>query len=225
MQTDAEKITDILQRLETLEAGRPADVDAAKVLLSGALPKQRIHWCQEIAHTDRFAVGGLLVVWTISLHNGIADWPVGWASGISSLLIGLWRLNVRNVDAAIARLYPAIARYEIALGIPHEASTLLGARQQNDTEGTIREKVEGRIVGSRGHLPFDWAALFLIIAMAGATLKHGNLGTWTCCDFGTPFHPFVLLLFNATGVVMVLFAMNCFQTDKGGIRGLLRRWR
>ena len=166
-----------------------------------------------------------MAVWTISFHSGITDWTIGWASGISSLLIGLWRLNVRNVDAAIAQLYPAITRYEIALGIPQEASTLLGARQQNDTEGTIREKVEGRIVGTRGHLPFDWVALFLIIAMARATLKYGNVGTWTCCNFGTPFHSFVLLLFNATGVGMVFFAMNCFQTNKGGIRGLLKRWR
>src|SRR3989344_2795564 len=197
MKTDAKMIKDILQRVEKLEACRPVDVDAAKVLLSGALPRQRVHWSQEIAHTDRFAIGGLIAVWTISLHSGTTAWPVGWASGISSLLIGLWRLNVRNVDAAIARLYPAIIRYEIALGIPHEASTLLGGRQQNDTEHTIREKVEGRLVGSRGHLPFDWVALFLIIAMAGATLKYGGAGPWTCCDCGTDFHPFILLLFNA----------------------------
>ena len=140
MPTDAEKIADIVRRLEKLEAGRPADVDAAKVLLSGALPRQRIHWSQEIAHADRFAAGGLIGVWTLSLHSGVSEWTVGWASGISSLLLGLWRLKVRNVDDAIARLYPAITRYEIALGIPHETSTLLG-RKQHDTESTIRTKI------------------------------------------------------------------------------------
>lgn len=222
MAFDDEQLADILLRLERLESTRPSDVDAAKVLLSGALPRQRIHWSQEITHADRFSITGALAIWPVFLHGGITDWSVAWASGLSSLLLGLWRLNVRNLDAAIAQLYPAITKYEVALGMPSQTSTLRDARAGSDTEESVRRKVEARRMGSRGHLPFDWVALLLIIGMAFATWKMGHGSVVTCCDLNASFHPLTVLAVNALSCFMVVIAMNCFQTNKGGILALLK---
>lgn len=219
-------VDDLRQRLDRLEAARPSDADAAKALLSGALPRQRIHLAQEIAHTDRAAILGSVAVWAICMNagiGGITDWRVAWGSGLTSLLLGLWRLYVRYVDNTITHLYPAIARYEDVLGIPPEDSSLLGLRLKFGSLELIREKIKSREIGTRKHLLFDWVALIVVSGMAAATLATGNAHTLTSCAFGAPFHPYALLVFNITSIALILYALNAFQTVNGGIRNIFRK--
>ncbi len=214
--TELKELGDRIDRLEQSHAS-PADIDAAKILLSGLLPRQRIHWSQEIVHTDRLAVLATAGVWTLFLNNTGLEWSwrVALASGVSAVLIGLWRWYARSVDDAIAKLYPAIMRYEQALGIRANESALLGLRTKyNDSIDTVRQLVDEKRIGARGHLVVDWFAVVVISGMGACTIRAGDFaslrfwGSWR-----DTIHPYALLLVNVASVLFVFWVMNAYQTN------------
>ena len=57
----------LAERVTQLERGvdRANEMEVAKALMSGTLPRQRIHWSQEILHLDRLAVLATIAIWTL----------------------------------------------------------------------------------------------------------------------------------------------------------------
>lgn len=219
------EVKTLQDRVSELEGAyrKQSEADAAKALLSGQIPRRHIHLSQEIGHWDRYALVGTIAVWTLFLRNNPSDWSVAWASGLSSILVGVWRFYARYLDDAIAETYPSIAHYESALQVMPDNSVLKKLMKKGLTSDSIREIVQAKLAGDRGHLPFDWLGLMLIPLMGIATVYSGDWGRLTCCGW-LPLHSYSLLLFNLVGVVLVLWAMNGFQTRKGGMWGVWTRW-
>jgi hypothetical protein len=221
------ELHEMRQRIERLEASplNSPDIEAAKSLLSGGFPRQRIHWSQEISQTDRLAVLATLSIWALFLKDGTGEWQwrVAVASGLSALVIGLWRWQARHLDDGIAALYAPIMHYENALRISAENSLLRGLRRTHNSPEKVAQLVRDKRIGTRGHLAFDWVAVIAILAMAAITLIAGWSESISCCAWGNPLHPYALLLLNVLGMLLVIWAMNAYQTNKGGIRALWRK--
>jgi len=87
----------------------------------------------------------------------------------------------------------------------------------------VAQLVRDKRIGTRGHLVFDWVAVIAILAMTAFTLIAGWSESISCCAWDDPLHPYALLLLNAIGMLLVILAMNAYQTNKGGIRALWRK--
>lgn len=98
-----------------------------------------------------------------------------FAAGLSSIVSSSWRWYVGYLDNHIANLYPEIMLYEQILGVPdyagmneylsdqkeiEEVMTKLSKEQQRQL---VKQLVKNRQIGWRGHLPFDIAAIVVII--------------------------------------------------------------
>lgn len=207
-----------VQKLEGSAAQQCSKVEEAKIMLSG-LGGRRHYLGQGIDGADRLALTLVVAIWALFLRNGIpaSGSAMGWAGGLSSVVIGLWRLYARSLDNGIAKLYPSIWYYEREVGVAVENSLVLKSRKDWPSVEALRKGVEDRIIGTRGHLSFDVVALVLVLLMAGVTLYNGGWRQLTCCGCGIPVYQYVLSILYLVGVLLIILAMNIFQTDSGGI--------
>jgi hypothetical protein len=220
--SDFEETLKVLEeRINNIEMNGPTHkTEIAKSLLFGTLPQRRIHLVQEIARANTTAILGTMGVWTVCLTGDITDWRLALASGLSSLPVGVWRLYVRIVDHDVACLYPKIIQCEEDLNIPINLSELPKLRKIYSSAEEVRRKVEERQIGHRKHLYFDWVAFFAVFIMSIPYfyVDRSQLSWWP--QWGALLHPYVLLSLNVSGALFVLWAMNAYQTKKGGLKRL-----
>ena len=85
----------------TIESG-------AQVLLSGEYSRRRGYLSQIITRWNGYAIVGMLSIWSFCVKWGallgnnpspeIYAIQIAWASALSSVLLGIWRLHARYVD-------------------------------------------------------------------------------------------------------------------------------
>lgn len=99
-----------------------------------------------------------------------------FAAGLSSVVIGIWRLYVRYLDHQIAMLYPQLMRYELGLNsIPNEGTTCyllsqledkipdLSKLSSEEKISIVKVLVDRKRVGKRGHKWIDIGVLIVLI--------------------------------------------------------------
>jgi len=106
------------------------------------------------------------------------------AASVSSILIGLWRLYTRYIDNQIANLYPDFLLYEGTLSVPPDHGScgylirnvpnvdlILNANINLDKKiNGIKELVERKCIGNRGHILFDIFAIVIIVMLLAASI-------------------------------------------------------
>lgn len=103
---------------------------------------------------------------------------IAWASALSSILIGIWRVYAHYLYHAIVELYPAIYLHERAL-VPRELCTLkppqdVTALDLGTAQGAIKYiKVRDKDFGSGGHGMFDLIAGIVIVAFGMISIGVG----------------------------------------------------
>ncbi len=195
--------------------------DTAKVVLSGEHSRRRGYLSSIHTTWDGLALTGTLAIWAFLVqwdtlggaqpdHELFAT-QIAWASALSSLLLGFWRLYARNIDDSIVSLYPVMYLCERAI-VPSEACTFnppAGKQtlSQNDlSHGLAWVKVRNRDFGGRGHSVLDWIAAVLIAGFAAINVFTGSqLRVIRIMWFGIPHLIGWLLLGNVVGLALVLW--------------------
>jgi hypothetical protein len=96
------------------------------------------------------------------------------AAASSSIVLGVWRLYTRYLDNGIANLYPTFVYCEQIMGVPSEYGTVAYLRESvlrgfdlpSDKQALldgVRELVENRHIGNRGHDALDRLAALVIL--------------------------------------------------------------
>ncbi len=185
--------------------------DDARALLQST-QRLRTHWSGVITTHVGYAIMINVAIWSYFLKTYIDSLAtssdgqpvyVGAAAALSSIALGLWRLYTRYTDNAIAGLYPDFLLCEGTLSVPaeHQTSGYLtrevppvrlilldnDLKLEQKVEG-IRELVESKHIGRRGHLGFDLSILGVISVMLAVSLValRGGLHSWSAfaCLFG-----------------------------------------
>jgi len=153
--------------------------NAAKVFLSGEHSRRRGYLLNIMNQWDRLAIMGTIAIWAFLVKLDVLNLTppqneqlaiqVGWASTVSSILLGLWRVYAHWLDRDIIRLYPGVYLYERVLNIPEQLSLI--DRPEN-TEKLSKEDIHSGVVwediynhrfGHRGHQYMDLIACIIII--------------------------------------------------------------
>lgn len=207
--------TDIIMLFNTMSTK-----EDSKILLSGEHSRRRGYLTSVI-----FSMNGLAIMATISIWGFFVNWDaylgentshelfatqIAWASMLSSLFLGLWRLYMRYLDGATIRLYPVLYRCEREL-IPEEICTI---KPPNKVQSISKDDVSDTFdwitvhykdFGGRGHGVLDCFACVLIIAFGFITVivaKNLNVIEFRMCgDLHTVTY---LLSGNIIGLVLVL---------------------
>jgi len=149
----------------------------------------RTYWSGVITTHIGYAIMVNLAIWSYFLKSYIDSLTVPseaqplyvlFASAISAITLGAWRLYTHYIDQYIAGLYPDFLLYESILSVPSNYGTsgyLIKAVHGVDlillaNDLTIEQKLEGistlvksKRIGSRGHLVFDIFVLVIILGM------------------------------------------------------------
>jgi len=173
--------------------------DDARVLLTSS-QNLRVLWQGVISLDYLFALAINAAIWTYLLRAFIESSSTGSnqgfsylaaAAGLSSLVLGLWRLHTRYLYNRIAGLYPDLMLCEIVLGIEPDRGTAaylvstiprlrrmlsgdeLNPRQKGEA---ISYLVAGNSMGRLSHLVIDIIVLGIIISLFGLSISvHSNL--------------------------------------------------
>lgn len=102
--------------------------DNARALLTST-QQLRTDWSSVITSHLGIAITVNIALWAYFLKSYV-EVPLDTqclliVSGISSLLLGLWRFYTRYIDNHLAALYPELLQYEGILGVPAEKGTSL----------------------------------------------------------------------------------------------------
>jgi hypothetical protein len=194
--------------------------ETARALMSGEHSRRRGYLTNVITSFNGLAIMGTLSIWAffVKWELLLGDNPspemfsteVAWASSISSILIGLWRLYVRFLDGAIIQLYPAIYICERAL-IPEEICTM---KSPNKIKSISRVKnyenldwvtVCYKDFGGRGHHLIDSIAFFFVVLFGMISIIVAYKQKVITIDwFGSPHLIGWLLIGNLIGLLLIL---------------------
>ena len=194
--------------------------DAAKVVLSGEHSRRRGYLSSIHTTWDGFALTGTLAIWAFLVQwdalrgqepdHALFATQIAWASALSSLLLGFWRLYARHLDDSIISLYPVMYLCERAL-LPGEICTLKppsGAELLSKADlgrGLAWVRVRNRDFGGRGHSVLDWIAGLLIVAFGAISVLTASwLRVITIAWLGLPHLVGWFLIGNAIGFTLVI---------------------
>lgn len=195
--------------------------DAARILQSGEYSRRRGYLSKTITTWNQIAVSGTIAIWAflIPWQVIVGENPdhilftnqVALASALSAVLLGLWRFYVHYLDKSIIRLYPIMYLCERILS-PVEACTLPTPKSKlvllNKTTALSPLRwvdIQNSDFRERGHTVIDLFAAAFIFAF-------GLISVWTALHyktasfvlFGKPNLIGYMLLFNITGLILVL---------------------
>ena len=162
--------------------------DDARVLLQST-QRVRTLWAGAISHDFVYAVALNAAIWTYFLQAYVESFStnpnqgfsyLAVAAGLSSLILGLWRVFTSHTYGRIVGLYPDLLVCERHLGVQTNlgtagylvraiprlhrilAETSLNHKQQGEA---ISFLVKKKSMGRRSHIVIDVIALALIIGM------------------------------------------------------------
>ncbi len=151
--------------------------------------QMRALWAGVISRDVVFIIAFIAAVWSYFLKayidsasnspdNGLAFLAV--AAGLSSILLGWWRLYTHYIYSRIVDLYPDLLLCENILGVePYRGTAgylqrtiprlrrILGENElnPNQQQAAISFLVESKSLGRRSHLVLDFIGIALIITM------------------------------------------------------------
>lgn len=195
--------------------------ETAKIILSGEYSHRRGYLTNVMT-----SLNALVVIATLSIWGFFINWDslygetqnhqlfaitIAWASGLSSVLLGLWRFYERVLDAEIVKLYPAIYLCEAKI-LPKEISSInpLPKNITRLTGDVIPQDVEwinvrNKDFTGRGHGSLDWLAVILIFFFVIVNLATGFRLNVTEINLRGDLHLITyLLIFNTVGILLVL---------------------
>ena len=201
--------------------------DAAKVLLAES-SSRRNHLSTAIGVWNGLSITGTIAIWAFLLDLGdcpeVIATQLALAGGLSSVLLGFWRLEVRGIDAEIIRLYPSIYFSERSLFRPQlctiSTPRYLPPLGLKSAAGDVEfKKIDYNFFGARGHMKFDVGAVVLILTFAIVSLGY------SCCysPNSMPIPTALFLPLNVFGGRLVLRAVwkqktICWPIPKGRSR-------
>ena len=194
--------------------------ETSEIILSGEHSRRRGYLSNILVSLNALAVMSSLSIWGFLVrwdflygkmeNHELFAIQVAWASGLSSIFLGLWRLYARSLDASIIRLYPAIYLCELEI-IPAEISSIEPPRKvpvlTKDliSQGLDWEKVQNKDFRGRSHTEIDWIVVIFIFAFSVISVSVGyNLGVIGFALEGPPHLVGCLLICNAVGLSLVL---------------------
>lgn len=203
--------------------------DAAKAFLSGEYSRRRGYLSGFIYTWNGFALSGTIAIWGLLLNWGAlvgqsADFElfatqVAWASALSSILLGFWRLYAHYLDDNIMKLYAVMYVCERTL-LPPRLGTLsppkaLPALEREHLNAPLLwQEVHNSDFGGRAHGVLDWIAggfVALFGAISLATALHLRVIRIT---LGAPHLIGWLLLGNIFGACLIWFAWRWWSRQK-----------
>ena len=164
------------------------NIDNARVLLQST-QSVRTLWAGAISRDFVYAVALIAAIWTyflkgyvesFSTNPSVAFSYLAVAAGLSSLILGLWRVFTRHTYDRIAGLYPDLLVCEQILGlepnqgtagylrrtIPRLSRILLGEElSPNQKSEAVAFLVRKKSMGRLSHLVIDIIVIAIIIAM------------------------------------------------------------
>ncbi len=162
--------------------------DNARVLLQST-QSVRTLWAGAISRDFVYAVALIAAIWTYFLKSYVESFStnpseafsyLAVAAGLSSLILGLWRVFTRHTYDRIAGLYPDLLVCEQILGlepnqgtagylrrtIPRLSRILLGEElNPNQKSEAVAFLVRKKSMGRLSHLVIDIIVIAIIIAM------------------------------------------------------------
>ena len=204
------------------------DSEAAQALLAST-QQLRTHWSGVITSHLGLSLTINVAIWSYfitSYINSMKDAsdiePIFLyvASGLSSLLLGLWRLYTRHIDDHIANLYPDFLLYEGLLDVPPERGTsgyLIKAI--SDIKSVLRNEqlqlyqkvdllsriIKAKRIGDRGHLKIDIFAFCTVLLMTA-------LSTIIIFQAGNN-NDFYFLIVNVFGLLFIVLSLIRYQKN------------
>jgi hypothetical protein len=194
--------------------------ETSKIILSGEYSRRRGYLTNVITTINILAITGTISIWafflkwdmllenTQSSHKVFAI-QLAWAGGLSSILLGLWRIYARFLDSAIIKLYPAMYLCEREI-IPKEISIFKPPGKEpflaNNfvLQNVIWKDVRNKDFGSRGHQFVDWIAVILIVLFSVISLFSAyNFGIISFALRGRLHLVGWLLIGNVVGLLLV----------------------
>ena len=173
--------------------------DDARVLLQST-QRLRTLWTSVISRDFVYAVAVNAAIWTYFLKAYVESSStnptdafsyLAVAAGLSSLLLGLWRVFSRHTYDRIAGLYPDLLVFETHLGVEPERGTagylvrtiprlyrvLVGGELNPGQKGeAISFLVKEKSLGRLSHLVIDMIVIAFVIAMFGLCVSvHSKL--------------------------------------------------
>jgi hypothetical protein len=204
------------------------DLKHAQVVLSGGFERRRgylssmLYTLNQVTVTTVVAIWAFLIRWdAVTKPTGI-DWELfareaAWAGAIASLVIGIWRIFARELDAEIIRLYPALYLCERTL-LPSEVCTIKPPRGVTElSEIGSDSQFEYRVIGnaafgSRLHGFLDWLGVASIIGFGLLSVVPGlKSGAMVLTPFGPPHLISYMLAGNVAGVIGIVCAYSLWR--------------
>ena len=193
---------------------------ASEIILSGEHSRRRGYLTNVMVSLNVLAVMGSISIWGFFIswdslygetqNHEMFSVQLAWASGLSSIFLGLWRLYARSLDASIIRLYPAIYLCELEI-IPNEISSIKPPKNVTPlTKDLISQdidwkKVRNKDFGGRCHNVIDCIVVIFIFAFSViSVLVASNLAIIDFALGGRPHLVGGLLIGNAVGLSLVL---------------------
>jgi hydrogenase-4 membrane subunit HyfE len=152
-------------------------------------------WAGVISKNFVFTIVFIAAVWSYFLKAYIESVSTGFshglsylavAAGLTSILLGLWRVYNRFIYNRLAGLYPDLLHCEKILGIESSRGTagdlqkriprlrrILGESELNpdQKQKAISFLVETKRLGQRSHLVIDFIMIVIIISMFGLCIS------------------------------------------------------
>jgi hypothetical protein len=196
-----------------------------KTLFSGEYSRRRYHLGRIINSWDRLIITSVIAIWAFLFDFKNLDAPellirqLAWASGLSSIFIGFWRLYVHHTDNSIVKLYPILYLYE-HLFLDEKLCTIKTPKNISISSNTYKDsnidfiKIKYKDFGFRGHLTQDIIALSIIIFFSLLTICLGHkmevLSIFVCTDLHTVGY---LMFLNLIGAILIIIAF-CYWNFK-----------
>lgn len=204
--------------------------ETAQIILSGEHSRRRGYLTNVIAGLNVLAITATISIWGFFIHwdsllnetknHKLFAIQLAWASGLSSIFLGLWRLYARFLDAAIIQLYPAIYLCEVEI-LPEEICSIKNPKNITRlTKELILKGIKWIVVrnkdfGGRGHGVIDWIVVIIILLFVFANLATGfGLDVIEINSQGTRHLVTYLLFFNVVGILLVLIGWLKWRNKK-----------
>jgi hypothetical protein len=196
--------------------------------------QQRNHWSGILNNLLGFIIIASAAIWgffghsySVNIgHPAITGLFFLIAGGISSLILGLWRLYAHYIDDHITQLYPEILPYEGQLGVApisgiwgyltryiaaFRKSLLLDSLNLEQKVELVRKLGKLKLLSSRGHLVFDISVLVLIACFIAFSFHILGKYYEGYLSVHPPYYVLLPLIVMLCGLALASVALGAFH--------------